>query len=162
MAAASLLGTSWWYNSTSGSVVDEPDLIMQGSTGTGGAGIADLGLGWHGPFSTKAAALKYYTDNAAANPGWNAPAGLPAVANNAVKSVPGVSQAESAASDAWNAATAIPRFLSLITNKYFVPRLLEIVAGMILLGIGVNALFKGRPMDAVTTIAGKAAPLAMA
>lgn len=63
---------------------------------------------------------------------------------------------------AWNAATAIPRFLSMLTNPNFWLRAGEVAAGLILLGIGVNALFKGRPMSAVTGAAGKLAPLALA
>jgi hypothetical protein len=63
---------------------------------------------------------------------------------------------------AWTAATAVPRFLSMLTSGNLWLRVGEVVAGLILLGIGVNALFKGRPMSAVTGTAGKLAPLAMA
>lgn len=67
-----------------------------------------------------------------------------------------------AAGGAWNAATAVPRFLSMLTSGNLWLRIGEVAAGLILLGIGVNALFKGRPMSAVTGAAGKIAPLAMA
>jgi hypothetical protein len=67
-----------------------------------------------------------------------------------------------AAGAAWDAATAIPRFLSMLTSGNLWIRVGEVVAGLILLGIGVNALFRGKPMAAVTGAAGKVAPLAMA
>lgn len=56
----------------------------------------------------------------------------------------------------------IGNFFSKLTQANTWIRAGEIVAGLILLGIGVNALFKGRPLDTVTKVAGKAAPLAMA
>lgn len=55
----------------------------------------------------------------------------------------------------WSAATAIPRFLSMLTNANLWIRVAEIAAGLILMGIGVNALFKGKPMKAVTNVASK-------
>jgi hypothetical protein len=82
-----------------------------------------------------------------------------------VAAVPGAAAAaaEKAASNpVWDAATAIPRFLSMLTSPNLWLRIGEVVAGLILLGIGVNALFKGKPMSAVTGTAGKLAPLAMA
>jgi hypothetical protein len=66
------------------------------------------------------------------------------------------------ATAAWDAATAIPRFLSMLTSSNLWIRVGEVVAGLILLGIGVNALFKGAPMKTVTKTAGKVAPLALA
>lgn len=69
--------------------------------------------------------------------------------------------AVAAAGTAWDAATAIPRFLSMLTSANLWLRVGEVIAGLILFGIGVNALFKGKPLATVTNIAGKAAPLAM-
>lgn len=63
---------------------------------------------------------------------------------------------------AWSAATAVPRFLSMLTSSNLWIRVGEVLAGLILLGIGVNALFHGKPMAAVTGVAAKAAPLALA
>jgi hypothetical protein len=40
-------------------------------------------------------------------------------------------------------------------------RVAEVVAGLILLGIGLNAMLKGRPLSAVTGAAGAAGKLAM-
>jgi hypothetical protein len=50
----------------------------------------------------------------------------------------------------------------MLTSANLWMRIGEVAAGLILLGIGVNALFKGAPMKTVTNVAGKAAPLAMA
>lgn len=57
----------------------------------------------------------------------------------------------------WNAATAVPRFLSMLTSGNLWLRVGEVVAGLILLGIGVNALFKGKPLQVVTKGAALAA-----
>ena len=73
-----------------------------------------------------------------------------------------IAGAPQVASAAWDAATAIPRFLSMVTNKNLWLRMGEVACGLILLGIGVNSLFHGQPMSKVTNAAGKLAPLALA
>lgn len=61
-----------------------------------------------------------------------------------------------------SSADAVPKFLSMLTSGNLWMRVGEVLAGLILLGIGVNALFKGKPLSAVTGAAAKAAPLALA
>lgn len=50
----------------------------------------------------------------------------------------------------------------MLTSPNLWLRVGEVAAGLVLLAIGVSALFHRRPMSAVTNIAGKAAPLALA
>jgi len=54
------------------------------------------------------------------------------------------------------------RFLDDLTSSAFWIRIAEVVAGLVLLAIGVNHLFASRPLSAVAGAAGKVAPLAMA
>jgi len=54
------------------------------------------------------------------------------------------------------------RFLDDLTSGAFWMRIAEVVAGLVLLAVGVDHLFKARPLAAVTRTAGKLAPLAMA
>jgi len=61
----------------------------------------------------------------------------------------------------WNAATAIPRFLSMLTSGALWRRLAEAAAGLILLAIGLNAMFKGKPLNVVTGAAGTLGRVAM-
>lgn len=101
-----------------------------------------------GPFATRADAQKYKDAIGSGNP--LPPGGTPIVGSSGR----GLTQT---VQNAWSAATAVPRFLSMLTNGNLWLRVGEIVAGMILLGIGVNALFKGAPMKTVTKAAGVAA-----
>lgn len=78
-------------------------------------------------------------------------------APSAITGVPG----GPAIADTYSAVDAIPKFLSRLTSGALWLRIAEAAAGLILLAIGVNALFKGKPMNAVTKVAGKAAPLAL-
>ena len=154
MAAQSLLSSIWAYNSRSGSVIQETQAEFDVA--------ASLGIGWHGPFTSKAAALAYYDANKAANPGWKAPAGVAAAVGNAITNNPITAPVTGAASATLGAVDAIPKFLSRLTSGALWLRIEEVAAGLILLGIGVNALFHGRPMGTVTNVAGKLAPLALA
>ena len=52
------------------------------------------------------------------------------------------------------AATSVGDFLSRLTSANLWMRVGEFVAGIVLLGIGVNALFKGKPLQVVTGAAG--------
>lgn len=123
-----------------------------------------VGLGFHG-YATQAEAQAHpnganYVQMLVASPilAGNVPVGVTNVPNPTTAA----QGAGTAATAAWDAATAIPRFLSMLTSANLWIRVGEVVAGLILLGIGANALFKGKPMATVTNIAGKAAPLAMA
>ena len=78
-------------------------------------------------------------------------------APSAITGVPG----GTAIAETYGALDAIPKFLSRLTSGALWLRVAEAAAGLILLAVGVNALFKGRPMNVVTKVAGKAAPLAM-
>lgn len=99
-----------------------------------------------GPFATRADAQKYKDAIGSGNP--LPPGGTPVVGSSGR----GLTQT---VANAWSAATAIPRFLSMLTNANLWIRVAEITAGLILMGIGVNALFKGKPMKAVTNVASK-------
>jgi len=147
-----LFGTAWYYNSRTGAVTDQPTLVMDG--------VGSLGIGWHGPFDTQTDALYFYTSNAAANPGWKAPAGLAGNLENIVSPV--VAPVAGAVSTTLGAVDAVPKFLSMLTSGNLWLRIAEGAAGLILLAIGVNALFKGKPASAVTGTAAKLAPLALA
>jgi hypothetical protein len=74
----------------------------------------------------------------------------------------GAENVEKRAGSLLSAVDAVPKFLSMLTSGNLWMRVGEVLAGLILLGIGVNALFKGKPLSTVTTVAGKAAPLALA
>ena len=128
----------WFYNSYSGSVVSEPAF---------GDTIQAHLPGWHGPFGTKQEALDFYSQNQAANPGWKAPTGLGGAVTNAVKhdagSVPGLT-----------GLAAIGDCFTKLGSANLWMRVGEVLAGLILLGIGVNALFHGQPLRAVTNTAG--------
>ena len=56
----------------------------------------------------------------------------------------------------------VGKFLDDLTSGAFWMRIAEVVAGLVLLGIGANHLFKSKPLSAVTRTAGKLAPLALA
>jgi len=129
------LATVWFYNSDSGSVISETAL---------GDTIQSHLPGWHGPFGTKQEALDYYTDNKAANPKWKAPAGLASAVKNTVAA-------------AVNSANP----LGALFQAAIWIRVAEVAAGLILLGIGLNAMLKGRPLSAVTSAAGAAGKVAM-
>jgi len=60
-----------------------------------------------------------------------------------------------------SAATAVPDFLSRLTSANLWIRVGEVVAGLILLGIGLNAMLKGKPLQVVTGAAGVAGKAAM-
>jgi len=113
--------TVWFYNSISGSVIDEPAF---------GDTIQSHLPGWHGPFPSKQAALDYYTSNKTANPGWKAPAGLAGnVVNTVGSAVPG--------------ATSILSFLTGLTARQLWVRVAEGVLGLALLLVAVAELGKG-------------------
>lgn len=86
------------------------------------------GVGYHGPFPTKQAALDYYNANKAANPGWKAPTGLGGNIVNAVESAGGkVNQVLGDPLGKFNLAA------------WFL-RVGEILLGLILVGVGVAKL----------------------
>ncbi len=58
-------------------------------------------------------------------------------------------------------ATAVPDFLSRLTSANLWIRVGEVVVGLILLGIGLNAMLKGKPLQVVTQTAGVAGKAAM-
>jgi hypothetical protein len=74
----------------------------------------------------------------------------------------GVAKSGSGLGALLSSVDAVPKFLSMLTSGNLWMRVGEVIAGLILFGIGVNALFKGKPMSTVTGVAAKAAPLALA
>ena len=114
--------------------------IPQQTTTPTGAGTVNS----KDPFGTKQEALDYYTDNKAANPKWKAPAGLASAVKNTVAA-------------AVNSANP----LGALFQAAIWIRVAEVAAGLILLGIGLNAMLKGRPLSAVTSAAGAAGKVAM-
>jgi hypothetical protein len=111
---------SWYYNSNSGAVQEAPDAVAFLSL--------HAGVGYHGPFPTKQAALDYYTNNKAANPGWKAPTGLAGNIANAVSSSAG------------KVKDAIGDPLGKFNLAGWFIRVGEILLGLILVGVGVAKL----------------------
>lgn len=60
-----------------------------------------------------------------------------------------------------SSATAVPDFLSRLTSGNLWIRIGEVVAGLILLGIGLNAMLRNKPLQVVTSAAGVAGKAAM-
>ena len=102
----------WLYNSNTGAVQDLPLPVATFELHSG--------LGWHGPFPTKQAALDYYTRNKDKNPGWKAPTGITGNITNAVD-------------------TAKDKIAGLNLDAWFV-RVGEILIGVILIGVGIAKL----------------------
>ena len=115
---------SWSYNSDSGSINETNDIVA--------APELHLGLGWHGPFPTKQAALDYYQQNKAANPGWKAPTGLGGTITNTLPDA-----VTKPITDVTGAVTGAAN-----TVVKLVPRVLEAAAGIVLLAIALNAVLK--------------------
>ena len=109
---------SWYYNSDSGSINQVPDIVA--------APELHLGLGWHGPFDTKQAAIDYYNSGKAANPGWKAPTGIAGTINNVI-----VQPATSAVTG--------DILGNVKVDQWFI-RIGEILLGLILVGVGVAKL----------------------
>jgi hypothetical protein len=112
------MADKWYYNSRSGLVKEYNEVTMWPSL--------HAGTGWHGPFDTKDAALKYYADNKAKNSGWKAPTdsisqGVNNLGETAVQTV-GLGALTDANIQSW-----------LI-------RIGEILLGIVLLGVGVAKL----------------------
>lgn len=103
--------TEFIYNSNTGAVNELPTPLAEVELHTG--------LGWHGPFPTKQAALDYYDANKGANPGWQAPAGIMQEIPNAVDS-------------------ATQKFLP--DYQAWMIRIGEILLGIVLIGIGIAKL----------------------
>lgn len=111
---------SWYYNSNSGAVQEFPDTLA--------APGLHLGIGYHGPFPTKQAALDYYTANAGANPGWKAPTGLAGNIGNAISS----------SGAKVNQVLGDP--LGKVNLAAWFLRIGEVLLGLILVGVGVAKL----------------------
>jgi hypothetical protein len=127
---------SWYYNSRTGSVVE---------LGTPAAALALLpealsfGAAWHGTFPTKQAALNYYTQNAAANPGWKAPAGIPSNLKNDVTTTPAAA-ASAAKQAAAKAAGALKWTLNIGNTGGLLTRILKVGFGAVLIIAGIVQL----------------------
>lgn len=109
----------WIYNSRTGIVVDLPKP----------AAFIELksGLGWHGPFDSKEAAVKYYNDNKAKNPGWKEPTTNIGTA---------LGNAPSAINDQIQGGLG----LSDENIRTWMIRIGEILLGIVLVGVGVAKL----------------------
>lgn len=120
-ASASPFRTVWFYNSITGSVIDEPAI---------GDTIQDHLPGWHGPFASKQDALGYYTANKGANPGWKAPTGLAGNVGN---------EAGAAASAAAGGTLGAFR-LTFGNTTGLLTRILKTGVGLVLLVAGILKL----------------------
>jgi len=109
----------WIYNSKTGAVIELPSP----------AAFVQLksGLGWHGPFDSKDAAIAYYNANKAKNTGWKAPSSNPI---SAIGNVP------SAIDDTIQNGLG----LSDANIQSWLIRIGEILLGIVLLGVGVAKL----------------------
>lgn len=115
----------FWYNSDTGAIDQQsiPDWA-------GGSIAAHLGLSWHGPFKTNQAAIDYYNNNKAHNPGWKAPT------NNPGQQILNVTPGGDAVQ---NAVTGGLGWLQGNIETIFI-RVGEVLIGLVLLGIGVAML----------------------
>lgn len=126
--------SGWFYNSHSGMIRHD----------SGVAFLADeaslhLGIGWHGPFPTKAAAEAF----AQGTPGFAAPTGSPVTA---------VTQAGGQAT-----SSLLNGALQWTGASHFFLRFAEAAVGLVLLALGLNALLKGAPARAAAGAAKVAA-----
>lgn len=114
------MAKKWYYNSSSGSVGNWEEFTVWPAL--------HAGIGWHGPFDTKQAALDYYKNNKAKNPGWKAPT-------------------DSTLEQFGNAA-GVPDALSGVLGgglsdasiRSWMIRIGEILLGVVLVGVGVAKL----------------------
>lgn len=106
--------SAWYYNSDSGAINHQQQWIAYPEL--------HMGLGWHGPFPSKDAAIAFYQQGKAANPGWKAPTGLTGNIANAA-GVP----------------TIEDTFKGLNLGGW-VLRVGEILLGLVLIGVGVAKL----------------------
>lgn len=136
----------WYYNSYLGEITE--------MIGPWAALVVHSGIGWHGPFANHDAAVAYYNDNKAANPGWKAP----------VSDLNAIGIAGNAAGSAGNvigsAGSAIGGAVQSIVNapgkaiqdalgplqadaKIWAMRISEIVLGIVLIAVGLAHLSGG-------------------
>lgn len=114
------MAVKWFYNSDVGQITswDTSNPYFEAQL--------HVGIGWHGPFDTKQAALDYYNANKAANPGWSAPTGslLGKIGN------------------ATGASSVINNSLGLSDDsiRSWLIRLGEIVLGVVLVAVGAAKL----------------------
>lgn len=119
----------WYYNSASGKIQQATNAIDKASI----AAELHLGLDWHGPFNTKQAALDYYTNNKAKNPGWKKPTDSTL---DALGNASGVTDAANAVGD------TITNKLGLSNENItaWMVRIGEILLGIVLVGVGIAKL----------------------
>lgn len=119
------MATQWFYNSNSGSI-QSSDL-----TSIIGNPQLHLGLGWHGPFTSKQAAIDYYNKYKSQNPGWKPPTtDLGQAFQNTVST--GVS----------GITSGITSGLGLSNEQLqsWLVRIGEILLGIVLVGVGLAKL----------------------
>lgn len=112
----------WLYNSRTGTVIQNIKPLALVSLKSG--------LGWHGPFNSKEAAIAYYNANKANNSGWKAPTGF----LDSVGNIPG------AAVDTANDAALNGLGLTDDNIRTWMIRIGEILLGIVLIGVGVAKL----------------------
>jgi hypothetical protein len=115
----------WIYNSRTGTVVLNALPFAQLSLKSG--------LGWHGPFDNKEAAVKYYNDNKAKNPGWIAPTGF-------FDSVGNVGNIATGTGEAIDNTIQNKLGLSDENIRSWLIRIGEILLGIVLVGVGIAKL----------------------
>lgn len=115
-------GMVWFYNSISGSVIEEPRL---------GDTIQAHLPGWHGPFGTKQEALDFYAANKAKNPGWAQPSGFLGAVGNTVKH--GVTSAAGAALGGIGIHGDL---------RHFTLRAVEVLLGAVLIIVALESVMK--------------------
>lgn len=109
-----MANSAWYYNSDSGAINHQQQWIAYPEL--------HMGLGWHGPFPTKQAAIDYYNRGKAANPGWKAPTGL---AGNLANSL---------------GAPQLDEVIGKFNVSGWLLRIGEIILGVVLVGVGVAKL----------------------
>lgn len=116
--------TYWYYNSTTGAVVQFPAFYP--------FPVLHMGLGWHGPFNSQDAANAFYRDNHGANPGWKAPSSV----INQITDLP-----NEVSTQIGNTGKAIQHefFHGVDLQAWFI-RIGEVLLGLILVGVGLAKL----------------------
>jgi len=131
------LGGGWYYNSVSGSVIFQPPLL-----GLPQGLLPD----WSGPFASQQDAIAFGEQQAREGKG-SAPTGLAGNVANTVTS--GVNNAAKDAASGLSSTVLGPLFQA---NLWL--RIGEFTVGVVLLAIGINALFKNAPLKIITAPVG--------
>lgn len=113
----------WIYNSRTGAVIILPKPFA--------AVQLKSGLGWHGPFNSKAEAIAFYNSNKAKNPGWKTPT---TDVGDTIANIP-----ESVTDEIGETVVDKLGFTNENITAWMI-RIGEILLGIVLVGVGIAKL----------------------